>query len=106
MLKKLIKKLFGKTPPDSKVDALTLRMVEGAHNYQIQIITVEGQSFIWHKGGKPSLLSEELAELWVKNFKLDIWEVTEKGALEPPGKAMNKTYKILRVEKVKIESSN
>jgi hypothetical protein len=65
--------------------------------YKIKIITTSGLIVYWVKQGRVHTLSRDLAEIWVKNFKPAIFQVTKAGQLTPPTPGLE-TFPIARVE--------
>ena len=68
-----------------------------AEQYKIKITTESGLVVYWVKRGRVHTLSRELAEIWVKNFKPAIFQVTKDGELTPPSSGVE-TFPIARVE--------
>jgi hypothetical protein len=65
--------------------------------YKIKITTTSGLVVYWVKQGRVHTLSRDLAEIWVKNFKPAIFQVTTAGQLMPPTPDVE-TFPIARVE--------
>lgn len=71
--------------------------------YQIQVTTQDGQTLLWHKHGQPHALPEELAEIWVNNFKPDIFLINSKGEMVGRGRPeADGAFEIVKVEKIKV----
>jgi len=68
-----------------------------APRYKIKIITTSGSVVYWVKQGRVHTLGRELAEIWVKNFKPTIFQVTKAGELTPPSPGVE-TFPIASVE--------
>jgi hypothetical protein len=65
--------------------------------YRIRITTESGLVVHWVKRGRVHTLGRELAEIWVKNFKPAIFQVTKAGELTPPSPGVE-SFPIARVE--------
>lgn len=52
--------------------------------YKIKITTASGFEVFWVKQGRVHTLPRELAEIWVANFKPELFQVTREGELTPP----------------------
>ncbi len=52
--------------------------------YKIKITTQSGLVIYWVKRGRVHTLGRELADMWVKNFKPAIFQVSKDGKLMPP----------------------
>jgi hypothetical protein len=71
--------------------------------YQIQFTLEDGRKVIWHKGGKPHLLPEELVDTWIENFKPEIFQVTADGNLVGVGRENPQaSFKIVKIEKLSV----
>ena len=68
-----------------------------AERYKIKITTTSGLIVYWVKRGCVHTLSRELADIWVKNFKPAIFQVTKSGELAPPSPGVE-TFPIASVE--------
>ena len=68
-----------------------------SQRYRIKITTQSGLEVYWVKRGQVHTLSEDLAKLWVENFKPSIFQVTRTGELAPPSPGVE-TFPIVRVE--------
>jgi hypothetical protein len=68
-----------------------------SERYKIKITTESGRELYWVKRGQVHTLSRDLAEIWVKNFKPAIFQVTPDGELAPPSPGVT-TFPIARVE--------
>jgi len=53
--------------------------------YKIRITTADGQTFYWHKRGALHTVSEDVADIFVANFKPELFQVNPDGSLTPPG---------------------
>ena len=65
--------------------------------YKIKITTTEGLVVYWVKRGQVHTLDEDLAKMWVANFKPAIFQVTRDGALTSPTPDVE-TFPIAQVE--------
>ncbi len=65
--------------------------------YRIKITTQSGLVIYWAKRGRVHTLGRELADMWVKNFKPAIFQVSRDGELMPPSPGVE-TFPIARVE--------
>src|SRR6266850_1324535 len=68
-----------------------------AERYKIKITTTSGLVVYWVKRGRVHTLGRELAEIWVKNFKPAIFQVTKAGELAPPSPGVE-SFPIASVE--------
>lgn len=72
--------------------------------YHVQVTTKDGQSLLWHKHGQPHALPEELADIWVQNFKPDVFLINAKGEMVGRGRSEAEgAFEIVKVEKVAIK---
>jgi hypothetical protein len=67
--------------------------------YRIRITTESGLVVFWVKRGRVHTLDRNLAEIWVKNFKPAIFQVTRTGELTPPAPGVE-SFPIAHVEMV------
>ena len=68
-----------------------------SRRYKIKVTTLEGQVFYWHKRGQLHTLEEDVASIFVANFKPELFQVREDGTLSPP--CPGETFPIKSVEK-------
>ena len=64
--------------------------------YKIKVTTRDGRVFYWHKRGQLHTVEEDVAIIFVANFKPELFQVRDDGTLGPPGP---ETFPIERVEK-------
>ena len=70
--------------------------------YQILVTTTDGQTLFWHKGGRPYILPESLANTWVEKFKPHLFDILPSGEMAGAGRDP-KALKIAKVEKREVE---
>lgn len=68
-----------------------------ARRYKIKITTKDGRTFHWHKRGQLHTVEEDVATIFVANFKPELFQVRPDGSLSPPEPGV--TAAIARVEK-------
>lgn len=78
------------------------RLEEGGapRRYKIKITTLDGQIFLWHKRGALHTVEEDVANVFVANFKPELFQVRPDGSLTPPEPGA--TFPIRSVEKIPI----
>ncbi len=52
--------------------------------YKIKITTTDGRTFYWHKRGQLHTVEEDVARIFVANFKPALFQVNADGSLSPP----------------------
>ena len=52
--------------------------------YKIKITAEDGQTFYWHKRGQLHTVESDVAEIFVANFKPELFQVRPDGSLHPP----------------------
>jgi len=67
-----------------------------ARRFKIRITTEDGAVVYWHKRGELHLVEEDVARIFVANFKPELFQALPDGHLTPP--APGKTLPIRRVE--------
>lgn len=65
--------------------------------YKIKITAVDGRTFYWHKRGMLHTVEEDVATIFVANFKPELFQVRPDGSLSPPEAGV--TASIAKVEK-------
>lgn len=65
--------------------------------YKIKILTRDGRVFYWHKRGQIHVVEEDVATIFVANFRPEVFQAKEDGTLAPPEPGV--TIPIERVEK-------
>ena len=55
-----------------------------ARRYKIKILADDGRVFYWHKRGQLHLVDEDVATIFVANFKPAVFQVKVDGTLAPP----------------------
>ena len=68
--------------------------------YKIRVTTEDGKVLYWHKGGQLHVIDEDVARIFVANFKPEIFEVRADGSFSSsvPGE----TARIRKVEMVRL----
>lgn len=54
-----------------------------ARRFKIRIDTADGRRLYWHKRGELHTLEEDVADLFVRHFKPELFEVRPDGSLAP-----------------------
>ncbi len=67
-----------------------------ARRFKIRVTTVDGETLYWHKRGRLHIVDEDVARLFVENFKPELFQVLPDGHMTPP--VPGKTAAIARVE--------
>ena len=65
--------------------------------YKIKITSQDGRTFYWHKRGQLHTVEEDVADIFVANFKPELFQVLPDGSLTPP--EPGRTLPIKKVEK-------
>jgi len=65
--------------------------------FRIKITTCDGQVFYWHKRGQLHTVEEDVADVFVRSFNPQLFQVRSDGSLTPP--APGETFAIQAVEK-------
>ncbi|HZN56475.1 MAG TPA: hypothetical protein VFD71_00265 [Planctomycetota bacterium] len=65
--------------------------------YRIKITAEGGKTFFWHKRGQVHTVEEDVANVFVANFKPELFQVQPDGSLTPPEPGV--TLPIIKVEK-------
>lgn len=52
--------------------------------YRIRITTEDGETLYWHKRGKLHIVEEDVARVFVENFKPQLFQVRPDGSFSPP----------------------
>ena len=68
-----------------------------SQRYKIKVTTQDGRVFYWHKRGELHTVEEDVANVFVANFKPELFQVREDGTLSPP--SPGETFPIKSVEK-------
>jgi hypothetical protein len=68
----------------------------GAQRYKIRITTEDGGTLYWHKRGQLHVVDEDVARIFVANFKPELFQVLPDGHMTPPDPG--KTLVITRVD--------
>lgn len=53
--------------------------------WAIEVTDAEGRAVLWHKNGRPNLLSRQLADTWVTHFKPHLFSVLPDGTFVARG---------------------
>ena len=77
-----------------------LRRSASRTRYKIRIITEDGDELFWHKRGQIHVVDEDVAKVFVANFKRELFQVLPDGSLQPP--QPGKTKPIEKIEMVKV----
>ena len=64
--------------------------------YKIRITTEDGDTLYWNKRGGIHIVDEDVAQIFVANFKPELFQVLPDGSLTPP--APGRTKQIVKVE--------
>jgi hypothetical protein len=74
-----------------------------ARRYKIRITTRDGQVLYWHKRGRLHLVEEDVAQIFVANFKPAVFEVQPDGSFAPP--SPGSTLPVAKVEMEEAEEA-
>ena len=64
--------------------------------YKIRITTEDGETLYWNKRGGVHIVDEDVAQIFVANFKPELFQVLPDGSLTPP--KPGRTKQIVKVE--------
>ncbi|MEC9351727.1 MAG: hypothetical protein VYD81_00290 [Planctomycetota bacterium] len=64
--------------------------------YKIRITTEDGETLYWNKRGGIHIVDEDVAQIFVANFKPELFQVLPDGSLTPP--SPGRTKQIVKVE--------
>ena len=64
--------------------------------YKIRITTEDGDTLYWNKRGGIHVVDEDVARIFVANFKTELFQVLPDGSLTPP--EPGRTKQIVKVE--------
>ena len=64
--------------------------------FKIKVTTEDGRVFYWHKRGQLHVVDEDVAALFIANFKPALFQVKPDGTLAPP--SAGETFPIRTVE--------
>ena len=67
-----------------------------AGRYKIRITTEDGDTLYWNKRGGIHVVDEDVARIFVANFKTELFQVLPDGSLTPPDPG--RTKQIVKVE--------
>ena len=74
--------------------------------YKIKLTLENGQTAYWKKRGQVHLLPGDAVEVWLKNFKPDVFVSTADGDMVGVCRpSAEPTYKIVKIEKEESDSN-
>ena len=72
----------------------------GEQRYKIRIVTEDGRVLYWHKRGHIHIVDEDVARIFVVNFKPQLFEVDADGSFSSP--VPGKTARVRSVEMERV----